>query len=113
MSACGSTSGASSTSDAKAVTGGSLTIAINDDPGNLDPQRSVNGPNLLMSIFGYDTPVTLLDSGEPAPQVVTSWKASSKAYVLTVRKGVTCSDGSPMNAATVAENIDYVANPKS
>jgi hypothetical protein len=45
------------------VTGGSLTVGISADPGNLDPQRSVNGPNLLMAVFGYDTPVTLLCTG--------------------------------------------------
>ena len=95
------------------ASGGSVTIAVNADPGNLDPQRSVNGPNLLMSVIGYDTPVTVENSGAVAPQVVSAWKATAKGYVLTVRKGVTCADGSTMDAQTVADNINYVANPKN
>ncbi|MFB9831413.1 ABC transporter substrate-binding protein [Actinoallomurus acaciae] len=94
------------------MSGASLTVGIGAAPGNLDPQRSVNGPNLLLGIFAYDTPVTLLDSGRPAPQVVTSWKPGKRSYSLTVRPGVTCSDGSPMDAKTVADNINYVADPK-
>ncbi len=92
------------------VDGESLTIAIDSDPGSLDPQRSVNSVNLMMSVFAYDTPVKLLDSGEVAPSVVTSWSGEGTSYTLTVRDGVTCSDGSPMDAQTVADNINYVAN---
>lgn len=101
--------GRSSTSKAS----GSVTIAINGDPGNLDPQRSVNGQNLLMSIFGYDTPVKLLNSGQVAPEVVTRWKAAKTSYTLIVRRGVTCSDGSTLDAKTVAANINYVTNSKN
>jgi peptide/nickel transport system substrate-binding protein len=93
--------------------GGSVTIAITSDPGNLDPQRSVNGQNLLMSVFGYDTPVKLLNSGQLAPEVVTAWKAAKNSYTLTVRRGITCSDGSTLDAKTVAANINYVANSKN
>lgn len=71
VSACGGTSG----SGGQAVSGGTLTIGLSADPGGLDPQRSVNGPNLLMGIFAYDTPVTLLDSGQLAPQVLKIGRA--------------------------------------
>jgi peptide/nickel transport system substrate-binding protein len=57
--------------------------------------------------------VTLQNDGEPAPEVVTAWKAGTDSYTLTVRKGVTCSDGSAMDAKTVAANINYVGNPKN
>jgi peptide/nickel transport system substrate-binding protein len=110
----GSSSGSTAAAaPAKTVHGGSVTIAVNADPGSLDPQRSVNGPNLLMSVLGYDTPVTIEDSGQVAPQVISSWKPGNDSYVLTVRKGVTCSDGSAMNARVVAENINYVADAKN
>lgn len=112
LAACTSSVKTASSND-NVVSGGSLTIGLNADPGNLDPQRSVNGPNLLMSIFGYDTPVTLLDSGKLAPQVLTSWTPGDKSYQLKVRPGVTCSDGSPMDARTVADNINYVGDAKN
>ena len=112
ISGCGSTSGTTNASDAKPVSGGSLTIAISADPGSLDPQNSLNGPNALMRTFAYDTPVTLLNSGQLAPEVLSSWTVTKQGYSLTVRKGVTCSDGSPMDAQIVADNINYVGQPE-
>ncbi|MBO9523685.1 MAG: ABC transporter substrate-binding protein [Nocardioidaceae bacterium] len=91
--------------------GGTLTIAIDSDPGSLDPQRNVDGVNLTMGVFAYDNPVKLLDSGDVAPSVVESWTGSGTSYTLTVRKGVTCADGSAMDAKTVADNINYVGDP--
>ncbi|MGC4109912.1 MAG: ABC transporter substrate-binding protein [Nocardioides sp.] len=108
-----SNGGGGGSGDDKVVSGGTMTIAIASDPGSLDPQRSVNGVNLLMSVFAYDTPVTLLNSGQLAPQVVSKWTGTGTSYTLTVRKGVTCSDGSPMDAKTVAANINYVGNSKN
>jgi peptide/nickel transport system substrate-binding protein len=114
LAGCSSDGGKTAGGGGEPVSGGTLTIAIDSDPGSLDPQRSVNGVNLEMSVFAYDTPVHLLDSGEVAPGVVESWKATGDtSYTLTVRKDVTCSDGSPMDAQTVADNINYVADPEN
>lgn len=110
VASCGGEGGGGEASSDEFVDGGSLTIAIDSDPGSLDPQRSVSGVNLMMSVFAYDTPVKLLDSGEVAPSVVTSWTGEGTSYTLTVRDDVTCSDGAPMDAQTVADNINYVAD---
>ncbi|MER7274492.1 ABC transporter substrate-binding protein [Dactylosporangium sp. NPDC000244] len=109
LAACSNGGSTGSSSGDDYADGGSLTIAIDSDPGALDPQRSVNGINKMMANFAYDTPVKLLDSGEVAPSVVKSWTGDGTSYTLTVREGVTCSDGSPMDAQTVADNINYVA----
>ncbi len=115
IAACGSSEpGNSNTKSATTLSGGTLEFAIPADPGNLDPQRSLNDPNLTLGLFAYDTPVSLGADGKPVPEVVSSWEASStKEYVLTVRKGVTCASGSAMNAQVVAQNINYVADPKN
>ena len=97
----------------KTVSDASLAVGVSADPGSLDPQNSLNGPNALMRTFAYDTPVTLLNSGQLAPEVLSSWTVTKQGYSLTVRKGVTCSDGSPMDAQIVADNINYVGNPKN
>jgi peptide/nickel transport system substrate-binding protein len=112
ISLAGCSGGQGQAATKKYADNGTLTIAIDSDPGSLDPQRSVNGVNLLMSVFAYDTPVKLLDSGDIAPSVVSSWAAhGTSAYSLTIAKGVTCADGSPMDATVVADNINYVADP--
>jgi peptide/nickel transport system substrate-binding protein len=111
-SACSGAAGSAS-SGAATASNASLSIGLAADPGSLDPQSSLNGSNALMRTFAYDTPVMLLNSGQLAPQVLTSWKPTSKGWALTVRKGVTCADGTPMDAQTVAANISYVGNPKN
>ncbi len=84
---CGSSGSSSGSGGGTPVSGGSLSLALAGDPGNLDPQRSVDGQNLLLSVFAYDTPVKMLNSGGIAPEVVTKWKPGKKSYVLTVGKG--------------------------
>jgi peptide/nickel transport system substrate-binding protein len=111
--ACTSSTTTTSRPHGSPVANGSLAIALPADPGNLDPQRSVDGPNLLLSVFAYDTPVKLLNSGKIAPEVVSAWQAGTKSYTLTVRSGVTCSDGSTLDAKVVADNINYVADTKN
>jgi peptide/nickel transport system substrate-binding protein len=110
--ACTGSSSSGSAGD-KVVDGGSLNIAIGSDPGNLDPQRSVASLNVGMARFAYDTPITLDKGNKVVPGIVTGWTAGAKSYLLTVRKGVTCADGSAMDAKTVADNINYVGDKKS
>ena len=93
--------------------GGEAVLAVASDPGSLDPQAKVDDTNLLMGLLAYDTPVTLLDGGKLAPQVVTDWSREGNTWTLRVRKGVTCSDGTPVDGPTIAENINYIVDPKN
>lgn len=97
------------------VDGGNLTMAVPFDPGNLDPQGSGSAENVSVARLAYDTPVTVDGKGKLLPGIVSSWKAvgTTSQWSLTVRKGVTCSNGSAMDARTVADNINYVADPKN
>ena len=105
-------SGCSGNADGNSGGGsGDIVIGVNADPGNLDPQATVNDANLVMGVLAYDTPVTLLDGGEVVPQVVTDWSRDGNTWTLTVKNGVTCSDGTPVNGKTLADNINYVTNP--
>lgn len=112
LAGCGSGSGGGSGSS-KLAEGASISFALQSDPGSLDPQRSVSGDNQLLAAFGYDTPVKLMDGGKVVPSVVTSWKAGDKSYALTVRRGVTCADGSALDARVVADNVNWVADPEN
>ncbi|WP_276022589.1 ABC transporter substrate-binding protein [Umezawaea endophytica] len=107
--------GGGGTGERAVVSGGTLTLAVPVDLGSLDPHKSATNANAVASTLAYDTPLSLDSKNEPVPGVVTAWRnePGSGAWVLTVRPGVTCSDGSPLDAKTVADNINYVANPEN
>ena len=94
--------------------GGTFTLALKGDPGNLDPHSSAGTQLFTVSQFGYDNLVTVdEESGEIRPQLVTEWSVDDTTVTLTLNEGITCSDGSDFTATTVADNIAYVADPKN
>lgn len=99
---------------ASSSTNGTFTLGISQDPGKLDPQRSNASVNGEIAVLAYDTAVRLDKSNQLQPGVVSKWSQQDPTtWKLTVRSGVTCSDGSPMDAKTVADNLNFVANPKN
>lgn len=98
----------------KAGGNGTFTYGVFSDPGNLDPQRSAQQASTQVAALAYDSAVTLTKARQVEPGIVTSWKSlDPTTWVLTVRKGVSCSDGSTMDAQTVAANLNYVADTKN
>jgi peptide/nickel transport system substrate-binding protein len=119
-SACGSSSTSSSTSssghtavrtESAVVRGGTLTQLIPSDPGNLDPLTTVTSLTRALDFYAYDPLINLAPNGRLVSGLATRWKESGNTYSFTLRKGVTCSDGSTMSPATVAANINFVSNP--
>lgn len=118
VSACGSSSTAGSGHTAAGaktggavVTGGTLTELIPSDPGNLDPLTTVTSTTRGLDVYAYDPLLNLAPNGQLVSGLATSWKGSGNTYTFTLRKGVTCSDGSTLSPATVAANINFMSNP--
>jgi peptide/nickel transport system substrate-binding protein len=109
LAACGASS--DSGGSGEYVSGGTFTLATLADPGNLDPQASFTAAEIAP--FAYDTVVAADPSGEVKPQLASSWDVTEKAVTFEIRKGITCSDGSPFDAQTVVDNIAHVADIKS
>jgi peptide/nickel transport system substrate-binding protein len=99
----------------KPAAGGTLTEVISADPGSLDPQSSVIFTDIQLSFFAYDRLVLPTSNGTIQPYLASSWSANSAGtqYTFTIRKSVTCSDGSTLTPAAVAANFAYVGNPKN
>ena len=95
------------------VSGGTFTLAMSSDPGNLDPQSSVATNNYQMAFLAYDSLLSVDGSGAIRSELATSWHVDGKNVTLTMHKGITCSDGSAFTAQTAADNLNYVANPKN
>lgn len=93
--------------------GGTFTIAVASDPGNLDP--SMTPSSVARSVLGlsYDTLVYQQADGAFVSGLASTWSSTATTATFTLRSGVTCSDGSTLSATDVANNIDYIANPKN
>ncbi|MEW1722926.1 ABC transporter substrate-binding protein [Streptomyces sp. NPDC093109] len=99
------------TGTGKIVDGGTFTFALDSDPGNLDPQASALATATQIGQFAYDHLLNSNADGKLVSGLATTWKATDKKVVLSLHKGVTCSDGSAFTAADAAANINYVADP--
>jgi peptide/nickel transport system substrate-binding protein len=109
----GTTGDSAATGDQHYASGASATILLPSDPGSLDPDLTSLSVTLQTDDFLYDSLVAFSPAGGMEPALATSWHGSSTKATFTLRKGVTCADGTPLTAATVAANLNFIANPKN
>ncbi|MER7500937.1 ABC transporter substrate-binding protein [Nonomuraea pusilla] len=93
------------------TTGGTFTMAVGTDLGSLDPYATTLSLTRLVGRFLYDSLVAVDADGEAHPHLATSWQADAERATFTLRKGVTCADGTPLTAADVAAALTYVGDP--
>ena len=91
--------------------GGTLTVVVPADPGSLDPHLSVFVSTNAVNSFAYETLVYPSPDGEITPGLAESWEESPTSVTYTLKDGVTCADGTPLTATTVAANFSFVADP--
>lgn len=96
------------------VKDGSFSMAVDSDPGNLNPlvTNLVNAQIVGLLAYDsliYDDPKT----SKPSPYLATSWTESPTKVTYTLRDGITCSDGSPFTAQTAADNLNWIIDPKN
>ena len=109
----GSAAASSSSSSTAYVSGQTATIMLPSDPGNLDPDLTSLSVTEEADYFLYDSLINFAPNGTPEPGLATKWSGTTTTATYTIRKGVTCSDGSPLTAATVAANINFIGNIKN
>lgn len=112
LTACAGESSGPSTSG-ELADGETFTWAIATDPGNLDPLLTVLSVTRNVDRFLYGRLVEQQDDGSVVPAIAEKWEADTEQVTFTLRKGVTCSDGSPLTATDVAANINFVGDPKN
>jgi len=111
LAGCGGGDGDGGSGDGQVVSGGTFMMALNADPGNLDPQASVANNLLQASQFAYDSLVYQDEDGTLVSGLASDWERDGQTVRLTIKQGITCSDGSPFTAADAAANIEHVADP--
>ena len=95
------------------MSGQAATVILPADPGSLDPDLTSLSVTLQADLFLYDSLVSFTPSGAIEPNLATTWSGTATTASYTLRKGVTCSDGSPLTASTVAANISYIGDVKN
>ena len=93
------------------VDGGTFTQILSADPGNLDPHMSAGSALFALGKFAYDSLVSVNADGEIQSQLASEWSVDGLTATLTLREGITCSDGSEFTAQTAADNLDFVSDP--
>lgn len=113
VSACGGSaqSGLDRTAHQKLTDGKTFTYAISSDPGTLDPAITVLSIARGVDQFLYDGLINLDTKGQPQAAIAEKWEASTTTASFTLRKGITCADGSPLTAKDVAGSINFVGDP--
>jgi len=96
------------------VDGGTFTIAVPFDPGSLNPFTNYYSGNDFMPIHLAYEPLIALDAqGNPSALLAEKWEATTTDATFTLREGITCSDGSPLTATNVADNINFAADEEN
>lgn len=115
VSACSSASGAGSGSAGEAsqapVSGGTLTLGLSLDPRCLDPHQAYLS-DALYAIRPLVDSLTAQDpkTGAIMPWLAQSWQVNANATQFTfhLRPGVTFSNGTPVNAQVLKDNLDDI-----
>jgi peptide/nickel transport system substrate-binding protein len=107
----GGSSGSGGSGSGGVVDGGTFTMATSADPGNLDPQASAASGLFQQSHLAYDSLVYTDDKGKVVSGMAEKWQVDGSTVTLTLKDGITCSDGSTFTAKDAADNVNYIADP--
>lgn len=106
LTACATASADVPGADAERVDGGTIVYAHQQEP------QCLFGGWIEQAYISYqflDNLVSLDDDGEVVPWLAESWATSDDGltYTLTLKDGVSFTDGTPVDAEAVAYNFDY------
>ena len=111
--ACGSSSEPGDRQgDVEYAIGGTFTTPIGGDPGNLNPLTAVEINTNAVVPYLYDSLISVDRDGKLVPHLATSWQTTPNSVTFTLRKDITCSDGTKLTPTHVVANYTYIKNPK-
>ncbi len=91
--------------------GKTFTMTLSADPGSLDPHFLSNSITQQATRFLYDSLLNLDPDGKLVSGLAQSWEGTTTTVTYTLRKGITCSNGTPLTPEIVAANINFVGDP--
>lgn len=93
----------------------SVTVAMRLDVDSFDPHTSLGDSAAGQTfMFLYDTLVRRTLDGKIVPGAASKWEVTPSKGVFTIRDGLTCSDGTPLDATGIANSYKQLGdNPTS
>lgn len=97
------------------VSGGTLTVGLGSDTPIIDPSLTAYSVAAVVSRNVLDSLVGQAEDNRFTPWLAESWEINddNKEYVFHLRKDVTFSDGTPLNAEAVKYNFERILDPKT
>lgn len=83
-------------------------MAVAGDPGTLNPLNNTATTANWLFRLAYDPLVTRASDGKITAGLATKWSFDGTTAKFTIRKGVTCSDGSAVTPSVIAKNFAWV-----
>ena len=114
IAACGSTSGQSGHSPSDYAQDGTFTAVVNTDPGNLHPLLTSLIATQSVNAYTNDSLLSIdPKTREVGDYLAETWTDAGSSLTFTLKKDVTCQDGTSFNAQTAADNLNWIADPKN
>lgn len=92
------------------VVGGTVTIATASESPSFHPYSQFG---LSLAPYAYDSLVDVAPDGRVVSGLAERWRAGATSASFTLRKGVTCSDGTALTASGVARSLRYAGDPRN
>lgn len=93
--------------------GGTVTLALTEEPDTLDPQKTSTAVTGLILRYAADTLITKDPKGKYVAGLAASWEVSNDGLTWTfqLKSGVKFSNGDPLDAAAVKASIERAIDP--
>ncbi|MBQ7803640.1 ABC transporter substrate-binding protein [Rhodococcus sp. (in: high G+C Gram-positive bacteria)] len=114
VASCGSTSDPGGNSSGDYAKDGSFTTIVNADPGNLHPLITNLIATQTVNTYTNDSLIAVDPKTRAiGPYLAEKWTDEGTTLTFTLKKGITCEDGSTFTAQTAADNINWVVDSKN
>ncbi|QPZ38167.1 ABC transporter substrate-binding protein [Paramicrobacterium chengjingii] len=90
-----------------------VRTTLTTDPTTFDPAKANAKDDYQVARYLFDTVVRLGEDGELVGGIASKWESDADQAVLTLRDDATCSDGTTITPAIVADSLNYFADPET
>jgi peptide/nickel transport system substrate-binding protein len=87
----------------------SIKIAVQSDPGTLNPITNATNSSETVAAFGYESLLFYPTGEEPKGLLADSWESTTTSVEFTLKDGILCADGTPLTATDVKSTFEYAA----